>query len=445
MSNYFNRKDIIYKVYQERSISKAAQKLFVSQPSLSVMIQRIEEEVGVPLFDRTSKPIGLTEAGKEYIKATEEIMHTEKAFENYLQACRDLQTGSLTIGSNQLLSSLVLPRYIGQFLAKYPKIHLNLVDDNSIVLENMATAGQLDLVLDNHPLDRNIFEQHIIRREHLLLAVPSHFSCNNGMERFQLSAQDIKAGRHIGEAGQCVPLQNFADIDQVTKDTGKKFDFILADLGVSSMQIDNPERGFSYKVEGPLDLRMNPQKGTSAAERLQEVTEEELIGMFVENADEPYAEEIAATIMKWQKNGKAIETTTQMREVTEQALCYVPKAERVEAVKKSCARVFQALRIEVNGELKDLKKAIFDAVDILNNGGRLCIITFHSLEDRIVKSKFNDYARACTCPPNFPVCVCGKESKGRVVTRKPVLPSEEELKANSRSKSAKLRVFARSI
>lgn len=241
MSNYFNRKDIIYKVYQEKSISKAAQKLFVSQPSLSVMIQRIEEEVGVPLFDRTSKPISLTEAGKEYIKATEEIMHTEKAFENYLQACRDLQTGSLTIGSNQLLSSLVLPRYIGQFLAKYPKIHLNLVDDNSIVLENMATSGQLDLVLDNHPLDRNIFEQHIIRREHLLLAVPGHFSCNNGMENYQLSTQDIIAGRHIRKTGPCAPLQIFADIPYVTmtrdNETRRRSDEILREAGIKPKNI----------------------------------------------------------------------------------------------------------------------------------------------------------------------------------------------------------------
>ena len=158
MGNYFSRKELIYTVYQEGSISKAAQKLFISQPSLSVMIQKIEEDVGVPLFDRTSKPIRLTEAGQEYIKATEEMLHIEKSFQNYLEACQNLQTGSLTIGSNQLLSSLVLPRYIGQFLQMYPNIHLNLIDDNSVVLENMAMTGQLDLVLDNHLLDRNLFE-----------------------------------------------------------------------------------------------------------------------------------------------------------------------------------------------------------------------------------------------------------------------------------------------
>lgn len=241
MSNYFNRKDLIYKVYQEKSISKAAQKLFISQPSLSVMIQKIEEEIGVPLFDRTSKPISLTEAGREYIKATEEIMHTEKAFENYLQACQDLQTGSLTIGSNQLLSSLVLPQYIGQFLAKYPKIRLNLVDDNSVVLENMAMSGQLDLVLDNHPLDRNIFEQHIIRREQLLLAVPRDFGCNRGLEQYQLSYADILNDKHLKEKKNCPPLSAFGEIPYVTmtrqNDTRRRSDEILREAGIKPQNI----------------------------------------------------------------------------------------------------------------------------------------------------------------------------------------------------------------
>lgn len=257
MSNYFSRKDLIYRVYQEKSISKAAQKLFISQPSLSVMIQRIEEEVGVPLFDRTSKPISLTEAGREYIKATEEIMHTEKAFENYLQACQDLQTGSLTIGSNQLLSSLVLPRYIGQFLAKYPKIHLNLVDDNSVVLENMAMAGQLDLVLDNHPLDRNIFEQHIIRRERLLLAVPKDFACNRGMEQYQLSYEDILNGRHLQEKGNCPPLFTFADIPYVTmtrdNETRRRSDEILREAGIKPriiLELDRLVTLYSFVEQG---------------------------------------------------------------------------------------------------------------------------------------------------------------------------------------------------
>lgn len=257
MSNYFSRKDLIYTVYQERSISKAAQKLFVSQPSLSVMIQRIEEEVGVPLFDRTSKPIRLTEAGQEYIKATEEIMHVEKAFENYLQACRELQTGSLTIGSNQLLSSLVLPRYIGRFLAKYPNIRLNLIDDNSVVLENMAISGQLDLVLDNHPMDRNIFEQHILRKEHLLLAVPKAFSCNQGLEEYQLSYGDILSGRYLQGDMTYAPLSVFRDIPFVAmtkqNETRRRSDEIFHEAGIkvkNILEIDRLVTLYSFIEQG---------------------------------------------------------------------------------------------------------------------------------------------------------------------------------------------------
>lgn len=257
MSNYFSRKDLIYTVYQERSISKAAQKLYISQPSLSVMIQRIEDEVGVPLFDRTSKPIRLTEAGQEYIKATEEILHIEKAFENYLQACQSLQTGSLTIGSNQLLSSLVLPRYIGRFIAQYPGIHLNLVDDNSVVLENMAIAGQLDLVIDNHPLDRNVFEQHILRKEHLLLAVPKAFACNFGLEKFQLSYEDILLGKHLEIVDGFAPLSAFAEIPFVTmtkqNDTRRRSDEILHEAGIKPrnlLEIDRLVTLYSFVEQG---------------------------------------------------------------------------------------------------------------------------------------------------------------------------------------------------
>ena len=257
MGNYFSRKDLIYTVYQQRSISKAAQKLFISQPSLSVMIQRIEDEVGVPLFDRTSKPIRLTEAGQEYIKATEEILHIEKAFENYLQACQELNTGTLTIGSNQLLSSLVLPRYIGQFVAQYPNIHLNLVDDNSVVLENMAMAGQLDLVLDNHPLDRSIFEQHILRKEQLLLAVPRKFNCNQGLEAYQLSYEDIVAGRHLSRDTAYADLAAFRDIPFVTmtkqNDTRRRSDEILHEAGIKPnhiLELDRLVTLYSFVEQG---------------------------------------------------------------------------------------------------------------------------------------------------------------------------------------------------
>ena len=237
------------------------------------------------------------------------------------------------------------------------------------------------------------------------------------------------ANQGFGEEILTVRLQNFADIDQVTKDTGKKFDFILADLGVSSMQIDNPERGFSYKVEGPLDLRLNPLKGTSAAERLREVTEEELVGMLVENSDEPYAEEIAATVMKWFRNGKEIATTTQMKEVIEQALVYVPKAEREEAVKKSCARVFQALRIDVNSEFEVLYSFLEKLPDVLAPNGRVAILTFHSGEDRLVKRSFKELERAGIY----------KEASRDVIR-----PTQEECARNPRAKSTKMRWAIRS-
>lgn len=221
-----------------------------------------------------------------------------------------------------------------------------------------------------------------------------------------------------------VRLQNFADIDLVVKETGKKFDFVLADLGVSSMQIDNPERGFSYKVEGPLDLRLNPQKGSSAAERLKEITEEELVGMLVENSDEPYAREIAATVTKWRKKGKSIETTTDLKAVIEQALCYVPKEERSEAVKKSCQRTFQALRIDVNSEFEVLYAFLEKLPDVLAPGARVAILTFHSGEDRLVKRSFKELQKA------------GIYSE---VSKDVIRPSAEECVRNPRAKSTKMR------
>lgn len=232
------------------------------------------------------------------------------------------------------------------------------------------------------------------------------------------------ANQGFGEEILTVCLQNFADIDLVVKDTGKKFDFILADLGVSSMQIDNPERGFSYKVEGPLDLRLNPLKGISAAERLKEVTEEELAGMLIENSDEPYAEEIAARVMKWFRDGKAIETTLQLKEVITEALCRVPKAEREEAVKKSCARTFQALRIDVNSEFEVLYAFLEKLPEVLAPNGRAAILTFHSGEDRLVKCSFKELEKA------------GVYSE---VSKEVIRPSAEECARNSRAKSTKMR------
>lgn len=235
MENYFNRKDLIYTVYREGSISRAAQKLFISQPSLSVMIHKIEEEIGTPLFDRTSKPIRLTEAGQEYIKATEEIIHIEKSFQNYLDAVEQLQSGELNLGSNQLLSSLVLPKYIAAFISKYPNIKLHLVDDNSAVLENMISSGQLDLIIDNQGLDSTIFEQRKLKQEQLLLAVPDSFACNKEMEAYRLRETDVLAGNHLRENFPSIPLEVFRDIPFVTmtreNETRHRSDEIFREAG----------------------------------------------------------------------------------------------------------------------------------------------------------------------------------------------------------------------
>jgi len=232
------------------------------------------------------------------------------------------------------------------------------------------------------------------------------------------------ANQGFGEDILTVRLQNFADIDQVVKDTGRKLDFILADLGVSSMQIDNPERGFSYKADGPLDLRMNPQKGTSAAQRLKEMDFEELVGMLVENSDEPYAEEIAEVVLQWKSKGKEIETTTHLREAIEEALKFLPEKERKEAVKKSCARTFQALRIDVNNEFEVLYTFLEKLPEVLAPNGRVAILTFHSGEDRLVKKSFKELQRA------------GLYSE---ISKDVIRPSAEECVRNSRAKSTKMR------
>ena len=233
----------------------------------------------------------------------------------------------------------------------------------------------------------------------------------------------------FGEDILTVRLQNFAEIDRVSQEAGKKFDFILADLGVSSMQIDNPDRGFSYKVDGPLDLRMNPEKGISAAERLKTVSGEELQGMLIENADEPYAEEIAETILNWRGRGRAIETTTQLKEAIEEALHFLPEKERKEAVKKSCQRTFQALRIDINSEFEVLYAFLEKLPKVLAPNGRVAILTFHSGEDRLVKKSFKEFQR---------------EGLYSEISRDVIRPSAEECIRNSRAKSTKMRWAIRS-
>lgn len=237
------------------------------------------------------------------------------------------------------------------------------------------------------------------------------------------------ANQGFGEEILTVRLQNFADIDLVSAETGKKFDFILADLGVSSMQIDNPDRGFSYKVEGPLDLRMNPEKGISAAERMKGITIQELRGMLIENADEPYAEEIAETVVKWQNRGKKIETTTNLKDAIEEALRFLPEKEWKEAVKKSCQRTFQALRIDVNNEYEVLYTFLEKLPEVLAPNGRVAILTFHSGEDRLVKKSFKQFQ---------------KEGLYSEVSKDVIRPSAEECARNGRAKSTKMRWAVRS-
>lgn len=231
------------------------------------------------------------------------------------------------------------------------------------------------------------------------------------------------AGMGYGEDILTIIQQNFANIDLVAKEHGK-FNFVLADLGVSSMQIDNPERGFTYKYEGPLDLRLNPQKGTSAAERLRELTQDELEGMLITNSDEPYAAEIAKAVMMAFRKGEQIETTTQLKNVIECALSFLPEKERGDAVKKSCARTFQALRIDVNSEFEVLEAFLEKLPEVLEPGARVAILTFHSGEDRLVKKSFKH--------------LC-KEGIYSEVAADVIRPSAEECARNSRARSTKMR------
>ncbi len=243
-----------------------------------------------------------------------------------------------------------------------------------------------------------------------------------------------KTTKRLREAGYgedilTVRLQNFADVDKVVEDTGKKFDFVLADLGVSSMQIDNPKRGFSYKTEGPLDLRLNPQKGVSGAERLLELDRAEIKHMLIENADEPYAEQIANNIMKWRYMYRPIETTTHLRDCIAEALAFLPKHEQKESIKKSCQRCFQAIRIDINSEFEVLYAFLEKLPNVLNPGGRVAILTFHSGEDRLVKKAFQALQRT------------GVYSE---VSKDVIRPSAEECVRNSRAKSTKMRWAIRS-
>ena len=232
---------------------------------------------------------------------------------------------------------------------------------------------------------------------------------------------------------------NYSDMPDVVHELGiSGVDGITLDLGVSSFQLDTAERGFSYRMDAPLDMRMDTRQPLSAETVVNEYTESELFHIIKNYGEDKFAKNIAKHIVQAREK-KPVETTGELVEIIKAAIPAKIRMQKGHPAKQT----FQAIRIELNRELEVLRDSLDDMIDFLNPGGRICIITFHSLEDRIVKNAFRTNEHPCTCPPDFPVCVCGKVSKGRVVTRKPVLPGEKELEENSRSKSAKLRVFER--
>jgi len=247
------------------------------------------------------------------------------------------------------------------------------------------------------------------------------------------------AGERLKEYGEKVTIirSNYRNTKGVLTGLGiEQIDGMMLDLGVSSYQLDNQERGFSYRYDTPLDMRMDMRQNLSAKEIVNTYSEMELFRVIRDYGEDKFAKNIAKHIVKAREN-KPIETTGELNEIIKAA---IPAKMRAEGGHPS-KRTFQAIRIECNRELEVLKESLEELIDLLAPGGRLCIITFHSLEDRIVKTAFRRAANPCTCPPQFPVCVCGKVSKGKVITGKPILPGEEELAENSRSKSAKLRIF----
>lgn len=250
------------------------------------------------------------------------------------------------------------------------------------------------------------------------------------------------AGERLKEFGDKITIirSNYANMKEELHRIGvEKVDGIVLDLGVSSFQLDTPERGFTYRDENaPLDMRMDDRQSLTAKDIVNGYSEMELYRIIRDYGEDKFAKNIAKHIVQ-ERAKKPIETTGELTEIIRTS---IPMKVQVTGGHPA-KRTFQAIRIELNKELEVLQNNLDDMIDLLNPGGRICIITFHSLEDRIVKTNFKRNENPCTCPSDFPVCVCGKKSKGKVVTRKPILPSEEELEVNSRSKSAKLRVFER--
>ena len=249
------------------------------------------------------------------------------------------------------------------------------------------------------------------------------------------------AGKRLEGFGEKVTIirSNYRDMKPRLHEIGiDKVDGIVIDLGVSSYQLDTAERGFSYRADAPLDMRMDQRQKMTAKDIVNNYSEAELYRVIRDYGEDKFAKNIAKHIAA-ARSKAPIETTEQLNEIIRHA---IPMKIR-KASGHPSKRTFQAIRIELNHELDVLRDSLDEMIDMLNPGGRICIITFHSLEDRIVKSAFRKNENPCTCPSHFPVCVCGKVSKGKVITRKPILPSEEEMESNSRSKSAKLRIFER--
>ena len=249
------------------------------------------------------------------------------------------------------------------------------------------------------------------------------------------------AGIRLKDFGEKVTIvrSNYCEMKSVLQGLGiDKVDGIVLDLGVSSYQLDTAERGFSYREDAPLDMRMDRRQTMMARDIVNDYSEKDLYRVIRDYGEDKFARNIAKHIVI-EREKRSIETTGQLTEIIRGAI-------PMKFQKKSghpAKRTFQAIRIELNRELDVLKNSLDEMIDLLNPGGRLCIITFHSLEDRIVKSAFKKNEDPCTCPKDFPVCVCGKVSKGSILTRKPILPGPEEMEENSRSKSAKLRIFER--
>jgi 16S rRNA (cytosine1402-N4)-methyltransferase len=249
------------------------------------------------------------------------------------------------------------------------------------------------------------------------------------------------AGIRLKDFGDKVTIvrSNYCEMKSRLHELGiDKVDGIVLDLGVSSYQLDTPERGFSYREDAPLDMRMDRRQKMTARDIVNDYSEMDLYRVIRDYGEDKFAKNIARHIIA-EREKRSIETTGELTEIIRHAI-------PMKYQKKSghpAKRTFQAIRIELNRELDVLRESLDDMIEILNPGGRLCIITFHSLEDRIVKSAFRKNENPCTCPSHFPVCVCGNVSKGRIITKKPILPSEEEMESNSRSKSAKLRIFER--